>query len=148
MAKRLLQALVIGALLCLQSAAWPGEAAPASDNPALEARMMAITSELRCLVCQNQTIADSHAELAVDLRNQVREMLVAGKSDQDIADYMTSRYGHVGLYRPPFKALTALLWIGPAAMVVIGLGALFVVLRRRSRMDANAFEPEEPDAQA
>ena len=148
MAKRLLQALVVGALLCLQSAAWPSEAAPASDNPALEARMMAITSELRCLVCQNQTIADSHAELAVDLRNQVREMLVAGKSDQDIADYMTARYGDFVLYRPPFKALTALLWIGPAAMVVIGLGALFVVLRRRSRMDANAFEPEEPDAQA
>ena len=109
---------------------------------------MAIASELRCLVCQNQTIADSHAELAVDLRKQVREMLLAGKSEQEITDYMTARYGDFVLYRPPFKALTALLWIGPAAMVVIGLGALFVVLRRRSRMDANAFEPEEPDANA
>ncbi len=148
MAKRMLQALVLGALIFVQGAAWAGEAAPASDNPVLEARMMAIASELRCLVCQNQTIADSHAELAVDLRKQVREMLLAGKSEQEIADYMTARYGDFVLYRPPFKALTALLWIGPAAMVVIGLGALFVVLRRRSRMDANAFEPEEPDANA
>jgi cytochrome c-type biogenesis protein CcmH len=144
----MLQALVLGALIFVQGAAWAGEAAPASDNPVLEARMMAIASELRCLVCQNQTIADSHAELAVDLRKQVREMLLAGKSEQEITDYMTARYGDFVLYRPPFKALTALLWIGPAAMVVIGLGALFVVLRRRSRMDANAFEPEEPDANA
>ncbi len=148
MVKRMLQAFVLGAAVLLQSAAWAGDAAPASDNPALEARMMAISSELRCLVCQNQTIADSHAELAVDLRKQVREMLLAGKSEQEITDYMTARYGDFVLYRPPFKAQTALLWVGPAAMVVIGLGALFVVLRRRSRMDANAFEPEEPDANA
>ena len=84
--------------------------------------MMAISSELRCLVCQNQTIADSHAELAVDLRTQVRELLQAGKTDQQITDYMTARYGDFVLYRPPFKAATALLWIGPAAMVLIGLG--------------------------
>lgn len=134
------------ALAWSQSAAWSAVAAPASDDPVLEARMVAITSELRCLVCQNQTIADSHAELAVDLRNQVKEMLLAGKSEQEITDYMTARYGDFVLYRPPFKALTAVLWIGPAAMVVIGLAALFVVLRRRSRMDANAFEPEESDS--
>ncbi len=146
MAKWMLQTLVLSALVWAQSAAWGGEAASASNDPVLEARMMTITSELRCLVCQNQTIADSHAELAVDLRNQVREMLLAGKSEQDITDYMTARYGDFVLYRPPFKAQTALLWIGPAAMVLIGLGALFVVLRRRSRMDANQFEPEEPES--
>jgi cytochrome c-type biogenesis protein CcmH len=122
------------------------EAAPASADPALEARMMAISSELRCLVCQNQTIADSHAELAVDLRAQVREMLQAGKTDQQITEYMTARYGDFVLYRPPFKPATALLWIGPAAMVLIGLGALFVVLRRRSRLAADQFEPEDPDS--
>jgi len=132
-------------MACLIAAAWANEAAPASADPALEARMMAISSELRCLVCQNQTIADSHAELAVDLRAQVREMLQAGKTNAQITDYMTARYGDFVLYRPPFKALTALLWIGPAAMVLIGLGALFVVLRRRSRMAADQFEPEEPD---
>lgn len=146
MAKWMLQTLVLCALVWAQSAAWGDEAASASNDPVLEARMMTITSELRCLVCQNQTIADSHAELAVDLRNQVREMLLAGKSEQDITDYMTARYGDFVLYRPPFKAQTALLWIGPAAMVLIGLSALFVVLRRRSRMDANQFEPEEPES--
>ena len=148
MAKRMLRALLLCTVWWLQIPVWAGEAAPASNDPALEARTMAIASELRCLVCQNQTIADSHAELAVDLRRQVREMLLAGKSEQEITDYMTARYGDFVLYRPPFKALTALLWIGPAAMVVIGLGALFVVLRRRSRMDADQFEPEEPDTTA
>jgi len=145
MAKRFLHAFIAAVMACLIAAAWANEAAPASADPALEARMMAISSELRCLVCQNQTIADSHAELAVDLRAQVREMLQAGKTNAQITDYMTARYGDFVLYRPPFKALTALLWIGPAAMVLIGLGALFVVLRRRSRMAADQFEPEEPD---
>ena len=145
MAKRFLQILVSAVMACSMGAAWANEAAPASADPALEARMMAISSELRCLVCQNQTIADSHAELAVDLRTQVREMLQAGKTNEQITDYMTARYGDFVLYRPPFKAATALLWVGPAAMVLIGLGALFVVLRRRSRMSADQFEPEEPD---
>jgi cytochrome c-type biogenesis protein CcmH len=148
MAKRFLQILVSAVMACSMGAAWANEAAPASADPALEARMMAISSELRCLVCQNQTIADSHAELAVDLRTQVREMLQAGKTNEQITDYMTARYGDFVLYRPPFKALTALLWIGPAAMVLIGLGALFMVLRRRSRMSADQFEPEEPDTTA
>ena len=146
MAKRLLNLLVAGLLACTLGAACANEAAPAVDDPALEARMMAIASELRCLVCQNQTIADSHADLAVDLRRQVREMLQAGQTDQQITDYMTARYGDFVLYRPPFKPMTALLWLGPAAMVLIGLGALFVVLRRRSRMAADQFEPEEADA--
>jgi cytochrome c-type biogenesis protein CcmH len=77
------------------------EAAPAAEDPVLEARMLRIATELRCLVCQNQTIADSHAELAVDLRNQVKEMLKRGDSDQMIIDYMTARYGDFVLYRPP-----------------------------------------------
>jgi cytochrome c-type biogenesis protein CcmH len=145
MARRLLQAIWLAVLVCAIGATWAGEAAPASADPVLEARVMAISSELRCLVCQNQTIADSHAELAVDLRAQVREMLQSGKTEAQITDYMTARYGDFVLYRPPFNALTALLWVGPAAMVVLGLGILFVVLRRRSRMAADQFEPEEPD---
>jgi len=146
MVKRFFQAVAAACLAGLMVGAAANEAAPASDDPALEARMMAISSELRCLVCQNQTIADSHAELAVDLRKQVREMLQAGKTDQQITDYMTARYGDFVLYRPPFKAETAVLWIGPAAMVLTGLGVLFVVLRRRSRLAPDQFEPEEPDA--
>jgi len=132
------------ALACAVSVA--GEALPASDNPALEARVMKISSELRCLVCQNETIAASHADLAVDLRRQVREMLQNGQNEQQVIDYMTARYGDFVLYRPPFKALTALLWIGPAVMVVVGLGTLFVVLRRRSRLADEAFEPDDQDA--
>ena len=128
------------------SGAFAVEALPASDNPALEAQVMKISTELRCLVCQNQTIADSHADLAVDLRRQVREMLQNGQSEQQVIDYITARYGDFVLYRPPFKALTALLWIGPAVMVVVGLGTLFVVLRRRSRLADEAFEPDDNDA--
>ena len=140
------RALALSALLaCAVGAVLANEAAPASADPVLEARVMKLSSELRCLVCQNQTIADSHAELAVDLRRQVREMLQAGQSDQQVIDFMTARYGDFVLYRPPFKPLTALLWVGPAVMVVAGLGTLFVVLRRRSRLADAAFEADGAD---
>jgi len=120
------------------------EAAPAAADPELEARMVRITAELRCLVCQNQTIADSHAGLAIDLKNQVREMLRRGDSDQQIIAFMTERYGDFVLYRPPLKKTTAILWFGPAILLVGGLLILFLILRRRSRMDPNLFEPDEP----
>lgn len=121
------------------------EAVPEASDPALEARMVRITSELRCLVCQNQTIADSHADLAVDLRRQVREQLTAGRSDAEIVDYMTARYGDFVLYRPPFKMITVVLWLGPAAMLGGGLLVLAVVLRRRSRLSPDAFEADDDD---
>jgi cytochrome c-type biogenesis protein CcmH len=131
------------ALLLLALAAQAKEAPAASDDPALESRMVSITSELRCLVCQNQTIADSHADLAVDLRRQVREMLAKGASDKEITDYMTARYGDFVLYRPPVKGTTALLWFGPPTLLLVGLVLLYMVLRRRSRMSADQFEPDE-----
>ncbi|MCE9659144.1 MAG: cytochrome c-type biogenesis protein CcmH [Burkholderiales bacterium] len=118
------------------------EAAPEAADPALEARMTRITAELRCLVCQNQTIADSNAGLAVDLRRETREMLRQGKSDAEIVAYMTARYGDFVLYRPPLKSTTALLWFGPAAMLAIGAVVLLLVLRRRTKMAADAFEPD------
>ena len=90
-----------------------------------------LTSELRCLVCQNQTIADSNAELAADLRRQVYEMLQQGKSKQDIAQFMTDRYGDFVLYNPPFKLKTGLLWMGPVVFLVIGLIAVFLFARRK-----------------
>jgi cytochrome c-type biogenesis protein CcmH len=136
---KFLLTLLVASLAALAQA---NEAAPASDDPALEARMLAITAELRCLVCQNQSIADSHADLAVDLRRQVREMLVTGASDQQIVDYMTARYGDFVLYRPPVKRSTALLWFGPPVLLLLGLGLLYGVLRRRSRMSDDQFEPE------
>ena len=121
------------------------EAAPEAADPALEARMVRITSELRCLVCQNQTIADSNASLAVDLRREARALIKQGKSDQEVVAYMTDRYGDFVLYRPPLKATTLLLWFGPALMLVGGAAVLVIVLRRRGRMAADAFEHDDDD---
>jgi cytochrome c-type biogenesis protein CcmH len=125
--------------------AFAKEALPEAADPALEARMTRITSELRCLVCQNQTIATSDADLAVDLRRQTRELLRQGKSDREVVDYMTARYGDFVLYRPPLRATTILLWFGPGLMLVGGAAVLIVVLRRRSRMNANVFEADDDE---
>jgi cytochrome c-type biogenesis protein CcmH len=141
----LLRLLAAALLACVALAVGAKEAVPAADDPAIEARMQAIAVELRCLVCQNQTIADSHADLAVDLRNQVRDMLRQGKTDREIIDYMTARYGDFVLYRPPVKATTMLLWFGPAVLLVGALAVLFVVLRRRSRLSPDQFEPDDDD---
>ena len=108
----------------------------ANPDPAVEQRLKNLGEELRCLVCQNQTIADSNAPLALDLRNQIRVQVKEGKSDDEIRDYMTQRYGDFVLYKPPFKATTAVLWIGPIALIGLGIAAFFVVVRRRRPEDA------------
>ncbi len=100
-------------------------------DPRLEADVMELSHKLRCLVCQNQSIAESNAPLALDLRDQVREQLAAGKSKDDVVDYLVDRYGDFVLYEPPFKAVTALLWLGPAALLLGGAGWLAFRLRRR-----------------
>ena len=122
------------------------EAAEAVADPVLEKQVMALSAELRCLVCQNQTIADSHADLAVDLRNQVRDMLRRGDSPEQIKAYMTDRYGDFVLYRPPVKNTTALLWYGPAALLALGVAALVLIIRRRTRLPADRFEADPDDA--
>ena len=118
------------------------QAVPTAADPALEAHMLAIAGELRCLVCQNQTIADSHADLAADLRQEVREMIKSGRSDAQIRRYMTDRYGDFVLYNPPFKPTTLLLWLGPALLLVIAVVALMVVIARRARLADDRFEPD------
>ena len=118
-------------LVCAAFSAHAKEAPLAVDNPELERRVMALSEELRCLVCQNQTLADSHAELAVDLKNQVREKLASGMSDQDVVNYMVERYGDFVLYRPPVKGTTWLLWFGPFVLLVGGVALLLVKLARR-----------------
>jgi cytochrome c-type biogenesis protein CcmH len=143
---RLLAALCLS--LALGAGVHAAEAQPAADDPVIEARMLKITAELRCLVCQNQTIADSHSDLAQDLRRQVREMIARGSSDQQVLDYMTARYGDFVLYRPPVKATTVLLWFGPGLLLVGALGGLIVMLRRRSRLDPALFDAEEDDPPA
>jgi len=120
-------------VLSLARAAWAGEAAPLAADPVLEDRVTAVASELRCLVCQNQTLADSNAPLAVDLRNQIRERMQQGASERDIIGFMVERYGDFVLYRPPFKATTLLLWIGPIALMIAGLAALYYRIARRRR---------------
>ena len=119
------------ALLMLCNPAFGREAAPAAEDPALEQRVLEISGELRCLVCQNQTIADSNAPLAIDLKNQVREKLKQGQSNSEITDYMVARYGDFVLYRPPFKATTLVLWLGPLLLLAAGLFVLFRRLMRR-----------------
>jgi cytochrome c-type biogenesis protein CcmH len=124
-------------LLLLCSAAFPAladEARPSADDPVLEKRVMNLSRELRCLVCQNETLADSQADLAVDLRNQIREQMKAGKSDQEIIAYLTARYGDFVLYRPPVKPTTYLLWFGPFILLLAGLLLLFRYIRQRRRL--------------
>ncbi len=132
------------ALLAPTSWAYAKEAAPAAADPALEQRVMTLAAELRCLVCQNQTIADSSAPLAEDLRNQVREKMRQGASDSQIIDFMVERYGDFVLYRPPVKATTLLLWFGPLLLVAAGLLVLLRRLRRRPapEPELNAAERE------
>ena len=123
--------LFFGFLMALLAVVAQAEVAKSvSGNPELEKHVMAISEELRCLVCQNQTIADSNAELAVDLRNQVREKLVQGMSDKDIIAYMVERYGDFVLYRPPVKTTTWLLWFGPFLLLIGGVIFLGMKLRR------------------
>ena len=132
-------------LACVVAVAVGKEAPQAAADPVVEKRMLRLAGELRCLVCQNQTIADSHAPLAEDLRRQVREMIARGESDAQIIDFMTQRYGDFVLYRPPLKASTAALWFGPFALLLGGLTIFVIVLRRRSRLAADQFEPDELD---
>ena len=136
----------MGALLLCAAVAVPAKEAPAAaEDPALEKRTLAIAAELRCLVCQNQTIADSDAGLAVDLRNQVREMLRQGKSEKEIRAYMTQRYGDFVLYRPPVNSNTVLLWFGPPTLLLVGGISLWLILRRRNQLGADQFEPDEAE---
>jgi cytochrome c-type biogenesis protein CcmH len=114
----------------------------AAQSPDTEKRVAALASELRCLVCQNQTLADSNAPLAVDLRNQIREQLAAGKSEQDVVDFMVARYGDFVLYRPPLKASTVALWAGPFVFLALGVWLLARRLARR-----RPAEPELSDAE-
>jgi cytochrome c-type biogenesis protein CcmH len=111
------------------------DAPTTAADPQLEQRVNRLSAELRCLVCQNQSLADSHADLAIDLKNQVREQLQAGLSEEDVIRYMTERYGDFVLYRPPLKATTALLWAGPLVVLLVGGFTMWRSLGRSGRPD-------------
>lgn len=132
--------VIILLIPCLAAAE---EARPLADNPQAEARLKQLAVELRCLVCQNQTLADSNAPLAEDLRREVREMIAKDMSDQDIIDFLVTRYGDFVLYRPPLKATTTLLWLGPFLLLIAGATTLVLALRRRQKKLADVSLSEE-----
>jgi len=126
-------ALLLLPVICFAMVALAKEARPAED-PQIEQRMRALTEQLRCLVCQNETLADSHADLAEDLRKEIREQMKAGKSDREIIAFLTQRYGDFVLYKPPVKATTYLLWFGPFVLLFAGTGVLYRYLKKRREL--------------
>jgi cytochrome c-type biogenesis protein CcmH len=133
-AARLVLAACIAALLAHPPGLYAAEAVPTEQDRATNARAVALSEQLRCLVCQNQTIADSNADLAIDLRRQVREQIAAGRTDREILAYMTERYSDFVLYRPPLKPQTVFLWAGP--LVLLAVAAIVVVRIVRGRRAA------------
>lgn len=120
------------------------EAAPNADNPEIEARITKLGEDLRCLVCQNESLAGSRADLAQDLRREMREQMLAGKTDAEVIDYLTDRYGDFVLYRPPFKPVTYLLWLGPVLFLGIGGAVWYATLKRRRALQ----DQVQPDSEA
>ena len=134
--------LALSALSTLQVQA--KEAVPLAQDEATEKRLVDISAELRCLVCQNESLSASQAELANDLRREIRTLIKDGKNDKEIMDFMVSRYGDFVRYRPPLKGSTVLLWFGPALLLAGGLGALLLTLRRRNvAIDATPLSADE-----
>jgi cytochrome c-type biogenesis protein CcmH len=119
-------------------------AQPLAKDPVMEARVMDIAKDLRCLVCQNETIAGSHAELAIDLRHQIQDLLEAGKSRSEIMQYMVDRYGDFVLYKPPVKSTTLILWVGPFLLMLLGMWALRNFVKKQTALKkADVFSDQE-----
>jgi cytochrome c-type biogenesis protein CcmH len=136
--RRFATLLLLAAIAVAPLPVLAAEAVPTENDAVAAARAVKLSEKLRCLVCQNQTIADSGAELAQDLRNQIREQIAAGRTDAEIVDYMVARYGDFVLYQPPVKPTTVLLWAGPALLLLVGFAGLVRIVRARRR------EPQAP----
>lgn len=140
-------ALFSGILLCLATlSAWAIEHDEKLADPAQQAVFDHLTNEVRCLVCQNQTIADSTAPLAIDLRREIRQMLEAGRSEEEIKTFLLDRYGDFVLYRPRWQANTALLWLAPVLLLLIGAGGLWRIIRRRAALPVPSEDGDPPSA--
>jgi len=120
------------------------DSAQAFEDPAMQERYLHLTRELRCLVCQNETIADSNVTLAADLRRELRGLLASGKSDDEVLKFLTDRYGDFVLYNPPLKARTWVLWTAPAFVLILALGSAAIIIRRRTKLPLD----DEPEAGA
>ena len=146
MINKFLRAVLLAGLIAFGGQALAIDTEDAFSDPALQHRYEALNRELRCLVCQNQTIADSNAPLAADLRREVREMIAAGKSDDEIRTFMIDRYGDFVLYRPRMTAQNFLLWAAPVLLLLAGAAAVVVVVRRRSQESETETETDGPEA--
>lgn len=131
--KGLLSSLAMILIACAMNIAWAKDAAPLAEDPVTEQRLIVISEEMRCLVCQNESLAGSRSDLANDLRREIRVLIKEGKSDEQIRSFMVERYGDFVLYRPPVKPITWLLWIGPFIILLAGIIGLMVYLRRRNQ---------------
>ena len=130
---------LLAVFLLLQSLnVWAQDARPMETDAVVEVQVQRLSEQLRCLVCQNQTLADSHAELAQDLKQEIREMAAKGMEDQAIVDYLVERYGDFVRYRPPLKSTTPLLWLGPFVLLIAGGFGLFITLRKREKLAVDA----------
>jgi cytochrome c-type biogenesis protein CcmH len=143
-----MRAILMAALLAVSLAAGADEAKPLADDPAIEQRMVNLASDLRCLVCQNESLAGSHAELAEDLRREIRSQMKAGKNDKEVIEYLTTRYGDFVLYRPPFKPVTYLLWLGPLLFLGIGIGVWYSTLKKRRAVQDQPVDEKQLAAAA
>ena len=135
-------------LICLlflvfSNAVPANEAVPLAEDPVVEQRLIVISEEMRCLVCQNESLAGSRSDLAQDLRREIRGLIKEGKTDAEIRTFMVDRYGDFVLYRPPVKPITWLLWLGPFALVIVGIAALLAYLRKRNSQITGTLLSEE-----
>lgn len=120
------------------------DAAPLADDPVTEQRLITISEEMRCLVCQNESLAGSRSDLANDLRREIRTLIKEGKSDEQIRNFMVDRYGDFVLYRPPVKPITWLLWLGPFLILLLGIAGLMIYLKRRNQeVSTNALSDDQ-----
>ena len=131
--KLLISTLATIALACVMNSSFAKDAVPLADDPVTEQRLITISEEMRCLVCQNESLAGSRSDLANDLRREIRILINEGKTDEQIRNFMVERYGDFVLYRPPVKPITWLLWIGPFVILLAGIIGLMVYLRRRNQ---------------
>jgi len=134
MYKLIKRGLFLWAIVLVVSGSMAAKEAQPNEDPKIEQRMRALTEQLRCLVCQNETLADSRADLAQDLRREIREQIKAGKNDKEIIAFLTARYGDFVLYNPPVKMTTYLLWFGPFILLVTGTGVLYRYLKKRREL--------------
>jgi len=141
----ILVAALMAALLLATSRAY-AIAPEQMPTPQLEARYLALIQGFRCMQCQDESLADSPVNLAADMRREIRDMLLAGKTDQQIRDFMVSRYGYFILFKPPFVLKTAWLWLTPGVLLLIGVIGAVTVIRRRARLVATDLEDNDPDA--